>query len=136
MDETGGLEDADQPGGKTERDHPADQCEPPGPLAEHGRVQFVAGQQEHQAEADVGQQNEGRGVGQTETLRPDHDPADDQQHDLRHPRPGEQRHDQRGERRDNADHHQRVQHARQIVHVPPSTPRRRSCGTGTRRTTP
>ena len=43
MYETDRREDADQPGGERNRDHPADQCEPPRPLAEHGRVQFVAG---------------------------------------------------------------------------------------------
>ena len=122
--ETDGREDADQPGGERDSDHPADQREPPGPLAEHGRVELVAGQQEHQPEADVGDQGQDRRIGQTETLRPDHDPADDQQHDLRHPWPGKQRHDQRGERRDNADHQQRIQHAREIVHVSPRSRRR------------
>jgi hypothetical protein len=73
------------PAASRDGDHPAEQCEPPGPLGEHGRVELVAGQQEHQPEADVGQQIEDRRFGQTETLRPDHDPADDQHHDLRHP---------------------------------------------------
>ena len=54
-------------------------------------------------------------IGQAETLWPDQDPADDQQHDLRHPWPRQQRHDQRGQRRDNPDRQQRTQHDREIV---------------------
>ena len=42
--ETDGREDADQPGGERGSDHPAGQREPPGPLAEHGRVELVASQ--------------------------------------------------------------------------------------------
>jgi len=83
--ETDGREGTDQPGGDRGGDHPAEQCKPPGPLGEHGRIELVACQQEHQPEADVGYQIEDRRFGQSESLRPDQDPSDDQHHDLRDP---------------------------------------------------
>ncbi len=110
-----GHEGVDEPGvrqeaGDRDREHggdePADDREMADPLPEQLEVELVAGEQEQEAEADVGDQLEARRVGQVEDLRPDDDAADDEHHDLRQPDAVEQGRDEGSHRRDDGDHEQ------------------------------
>jgi hypothetical protein len=68
-------------------------------------VEFVAGEQEQEAEADVGQQVDGGPIGPAERLGADQHATDQQDHHLEDARAGQQGHQQRSER----GHHPRDQ---------------------------
>ena len=78
-------------------------------LPQECRVELIAGQQEQEPEARVSDQLDAGGVGDAERVRPDDHAADEEQHDLRYPRPGECRADERGERGDDEDGKQALQ---------------------------
>ncbi len=96
-----------QGAGHADRDQhchqPGCECEPSGPLAEQPKLKFVARQQEKEPQAHVGYQLDAVRVGPAQHLRPDQDPAHNEDHHLRHPEPGEQARHDRGQRGDQAD---------------------------------
>src|SRR5215213_4802299 len=69
--EPGRGQDPDQHGGQGQGDQPAGHGQPPGALPEQVGIQLVAGQQEQEAQADVGQQVDLGPVGPAEGLGAD-----------------------------------------------------------------
>jgi hypothetical protein len=104
-----------QPGG----DHPADHGEAAGFLPEQMRLELVAGQQEQEAEPDVGQQLDAGQVGQAEHVRADYDAADQEHHDLRNARAGQQGDHDRRERGHQCHGHQVEQSLSKVHDAPP-----------------
>jgi hypothetical protein len=52
--QSGGGEEPHDGARDGSRDHPADQAQPSGPLPEQGKVELIAGEQEEEAQTDVG----------------------------------------------------------------------------------
>jgi hypothetical protein len=107
--EPGRLQDPDGGRGQHHRHQPADDGQPPRTLPEQPEVELVAGQQEQEAETDVGQQVDGRAVGPAEHLGADQHPAGQQHHHLGDARAGQQGHQHRGQRGHGGSDQQRLQ---------------------------
>ncbi len=76
------------------------------PLPEQRGIQLVTSQQEQEAEPHVGQQLDGRRLGQAEHVRADEDAADQEDDHLRNARAWQQGDHDRREHRDQAHGHQ------------------------------
>jgi len=123
-------EDPDQRGGKGAGYQPGDDGQTPGPLPEQAQFELVAGEQEEEAEPDVGQQLDARRLGQAQGLWADEHAAGDQDDDLGEARARQQRHDQRGERGDGGHDQQRLESSGEIhTRGRPVSPIRRDHGT-------
>jgi hypothetical protein len=118
--EPGRGQDPDQRGGQGRGHQPAGDGQPPRPLLEQVEVELVAGEQEQEAEADVGQQVDLGPVGPAEDLGADHHPAGHQDDHLGDARPGQQGHQHRGERGHDGRVQQRVQAPGKIHGRPPA----------------
>ena len=93
--------------GHGKRDHhshePRRQCEPPGALTEQPELELVASQEEEEREAHVGYQLEALRLGPPQDMRPYQDPAQNEDHHLRHVQPREESDQNGGQRGDQAD---------------------------------
>jgi hypothetical protein len=88
---------------------PACHGQPASPLPEQVRIELVAGQQEQEAQPDVGQQLDAAGVGQAQPVRADQDAQEDQDDPLRHPLARQRRRDDRRDRGHDRHRQQRFQ---------------------------
>ena len=81
----------------------------PGVGAQEPLVDLVAGEQEQEAEADVGEDLRLVRRTQVQALRPDQHAADQQENDLRDARPGQHGDENGCEHRDHRDREQRAE---------------------------
>ena len=86
----------------------------PGVGAQEPLVDLVAGQEEQEAEPDVREDLRALRRPEPQTLRPDQNPTEEEQDDLRDPWAGQQGEADRGQHRDDGDHEQRAERG---VHV-------------------
>jgi hypothetical protein len=91
------------------RHQPAADREPARLLSQQPRIQLVAGQQEQEAQPDVGQQLDARRVGQAEHVRADQHAAEQEDDHLRDARTRQHGDDERRERRHQRHRHQVVE---------------------------
>ena len=77
---------------------PAADREPARLLSQQPRIQLVPGQQEQEAQSDIGQQLNIGGLGQAEHMRPDQDAAEQEDDHLRNARAGQDGRQERRER--------------------------------------
>ena len=82
LDVPGCLEDADDGEGESDRDSPGTQGQAAWPLPQEQWRELVAGEQEEEAETDVGQQGELTAIGPSQDLRTDQDATDEQEYHL------------------------------------------------------
>jgi hypothetical protein len=86
------------PHGEYRRDQPAQDRQRARTLPQQPRIQFVAGQQEQEAEPDIGQQLDAGRLGHAEHVRADQDAAEQQDDNLRNTRARQHGNDERRER--------------------------------------
>ena len=113
-DEPDRGEDPDQHGGQGAGRQPGDDGQTPGSLPEQAQFELVAGEQEEEAEPDVGEQLDARRLGQAEALWADEHAAGDQDDDLGEARTRQECHDERGERGDGGHDQQRLESSGEV----------------------
>ena len=97
LDHPGGGEHPDHAGRQRQGADPGDQRAPAGVLAQQAQVDLVAGEQEHEAQPDVGEHPDVLRRAERQHVRADDDAAGQQQHHLGHRQPREQPDDDGGQ---------------------------------------